>query len=82
LGWWPIQDVPCSEILILGACRPCGGGHAGVGYARSESLQLRFLWICALDAPPEQVLIVVLGLCLIEAFECGKPLEPVASHDW
>ena len=77
-----MQGVCCSEILILGACRSRGGGHAGVGYPRSESLQLRLLWAIAPDAPPEQVIMVVLGLCLIEAFECSKPLEPAAPHDW
>ena len=68
-----MQGVCCSEILILGACRSRGGGHAGVGYPRSESLQLRLLWVIAPDAPPEHVIMVVLRLCLVEAFKCSQP---------
>ena len=68
-----MQGVRCSEILVLGARRSRGDSHAGVGHPRSESLQLRLLWVIAPGAPPEHVIMVVLRLCLVEAFKCSQP---------
>ena len=81
LGWLAIQGVRCYETSVLGACCPCGCGNAGVRYTRSQSLQFRFIWVCAPYAPREQDPIVILGLCLIKALESSKPLKPVAPHD-